>query len=352
VRGKRDLRVVLCGYYGFGNLGDELLLEALIDGLESCGVGRGEMAVLSGSPEETRARHGLVAADRWSVRGAAALLRRSETLLLGGGGIFQDATSARSPVYYWGLVRIALLAGARPWCIGQSVGPFRRALSARLARSSLAACEVRGVRDARSASLLKGWGLGCDVTCDPVISLSVPAAGPSTRDSAAGRLAVNIRPWRGDLPRRTAVEAVRIASELSLELTGLALAAEDAALMESLRDEGLFPATSIATLDAGGWRSDCSVLLSGATRVVAMRFHAAVLALLHGRDLVGVAYDPKVAELADEWGFPLWDGDGRMPRPGAPSAGLSAPSAGERFLRELRLMCDRALSPGEERVND
>jgi len=69
--------VVLCGYYGFGNLGDELLLEALIDGLESCGVGRGEMAVLSGSPEETRARHGLVAADRWSVRGAAALLRRS-----------------------------------------------------------------------------------------------------------------------------------------------------------------------------------------------------------------------------------------------------------------------------------
>ena len=143
-----------------------------------------------------------------------------------------------------------------------------------------------------------------------------------------------------------------MASDLSLELTGLALAAEDAALMESLRDEGLFPATSIATLDAGGWRSECSALLSGATRVVAMRFHAAVLALLHGRELVGVAYDPKVAELAGEWGFPLWDGGGRMPRPGAPSAGLSARSMGERFLRELRLMCDRALSPGEERVND
>jgi len=70
VRGKRDLRVVLCGYYGFGNLGDELLLEALIDGLESCGVGRGEMAddggaEFSGSAgDEDGVAHGLVLSRR------------------------------------------------------------------------------------------------------------------------------------------------------------------------------------------------------------------------------------------------------------------------------------------------
>ena len=51
MRPEREFRVALCGYYGFGNLGDELLAEALIAALERCGIKRGEMAMLSASPD-------------------------------------------------------------------------------------------------------------------------------------------------------------------------------------------------------------------------------------------------------------------------------------------------------------
>lgn len=36
----RRYRAVLCGYYGFGNLGDELLASALVEAFEKIGVPR------------------------------------------------------------------------------------------------------------------------------------------------------------------------------------------------------------------------------------------------------------------------------------------------------------------------
>ena len=41
--GARRYRVALAGYYGFGNLGDELLAGASLEALERAGVGRGNV---------------------------------------------------------------------------------------------------------------------------------------------------------------------------------------------------------------------------------------------------------------------------------------------------------------------
>ena len=47
--GARRYRVALTGYYGFGNLGDELLAGASLEALERAGVGRGNVVMLSNS---------------------------------------------------------------------------------------------------------------------------------------------------------------------------------------------------------------------------------------------------------------------------------------------------------------
>ncbi|HRX27120.1 MAG TPA: polysaccharide pyruvyl transferase family protein, partial [Aminivibrio sp.] len=121
----RRYRAVLCGYYGFGNLGDELLASALVEAFEKIGVPRDELAILSASPADTERSLSLRAVNRWKTTEVFRLLRESDTLLLGGGGLFQDVTSVRSSAYYWGMIRLASLAGALPWAVGQSVGPFR-----------------------------------------------------------------------------------------------------------------------------------------------------------------------------------------------------------------------------------
>ncbi len=310
----RRFRVALCGYYGFGNLGDELLASALLDALEKSGVSRNEILLLSGSPGDTARVHGVHAVFRWSVPKVFAALRMSETLLLGGGGLFQDVTSRRSSLYYWGIVRLALLAGAVPWCAGQSLGPFRTRCGEAFARSAMKACAVRGVRDCSAMKRLSGWGLDAVLTSDPVFSLECPADVLLSEDE----LIVNIRPWPGALPRRTAEESTRLAGQRNLEITGFALAPEDVGEMERLRQEGVFPAKQIVLLSGENWRSEVERVFSRAAGVVSMRFHASVLALLCGRALTTVAYDPKVQALSSQERIPCWDGSGLLPEPRLP----------------------------------
>ena len=142
---KKEFDVLLLGYYGFGNLGDELLCEASLRLLASCGVPKERVALLSAAPRESEERYGVRTFNRWSLREIGRACAASRSLLLGGGGLFQDSTSARSCVYYYAAVRIARLLGLRVWAEGQSVGPLRRGLSRALTRGAFGSCVHTGV---------------------------------------------------------------------------------------------------------------------------------------------------------------------------------------------------------------
>lgn len=81
---------VLCGYYGFRNVGDELLLRALRSHLKKEGYGRIR----------------LISAKRLSLRAFVSLLRGYD-LILGGGNLLQDATSRRSLRFYLFIASLA-----------------------------------------------------------------------------------------------------------------------------------------------------------------------------------------------------------------------------------------------------
>ena len=83
----RRWKVLLCGYYGMGNAGDEFLASASIALLEQCGLERDEIAMLSGNVAESERLHGVRAFDRWKWRQVLFAAKSSETLLLGGGGL-------------------------------------------------------------------------------------------------------------------------------------------------------------------------------------------------------------------------------------------------------------------------
>lgn len=305
----RRFRAVLCGYYGFGNLGDDLLVESLLSAFEKAGVSRSELAVLSAAPHESARSLGVRAVDRWNLKEVYLLLKESDTLLLGGGGLFQDMTSVRSCVYYWGAVRLALLAGAVPWALGQSVGPFRSAAGIFLARDAFKKCILRGVRDERSMELLASWGMESVSTPDPVFIMgdAVPKSGREGK-----HLLVNIRPWKGDLADRTAVEAGRLAEERGLSLIGVGLSKEDVELMEDQVRRGVFHPWRIVLLASGNWRSEGERLFPEAAGSVSMRLHFALLSLFAGLPLSLSVYDPKVEAFAREWSFPFWKGEGEL----------------------------------------
>lgn len=322
---KRPFDVTLCGYYGFGNLGDELIAEGLVSLLEKNGIARDRIAILTASGN---APEGVRAFNRWRPDKVLSALKMSRTLLLGGGGLFQDSTSIRSCLYYWGVTRMARAAGCTPWAFGQSVGPLSSSLALFLARDALCLCSARGVRDHGSMARLSGWGLDGEIAPDPVMALS----GSFVRSGSSGEyMLLNVRPWRGGLPEAAAKAASLTAEGMGIPILGVALSEQDARLMEELRERGVFSPgdiTLVQTVDdvRSVWSSGCCG--------VGMRLHFCVLSVLAGIPCTAVPYDPKVAWFAGDWGLPLWDGEGSLP------CATSSAESGKRLSKAAEVLED------------
>ncbi len=146
-------QVVLCGYYGYGNAGDDALLRAAIDRLRRDGIFRISALTLHGKRDS--ARFGVRCVRRTSPFAVLCEIRRAERLVFGGGTLIQDATSRRSLFYYALLLRYAERHGVKCELWGSGIGPITHPLCRRVAAKVLAGCERIGLRDAQSEQLLR-----------------------------------------------------------------------------------------------------------------------------------------------------------------------------------------------------
>jgi polysaccharide pyruvyl transferase CsaB len=294
LRGKR-FDVLLAGYYGFGNLGDELLASGAVNFLLRSGIKRERIAILSRTPEESARVLGIEAFSRGlqslSLRRA---LSSSKAMLMAGGGIFQDATSIRSCFYYWRLVRKALDASCGVAAISQSIGPLSSFFGKMMTNDALSRCAYLSVRDLASLEVARSLGLEADLCPDIVMALEIPRILPADE----GDVLINIRPVKRTKPLMNVLKAARACANSGLRLKGIAL---------SMEDEFLF-----GKYIAGGDLPPCEVVLiknledfikasEGAFAAIGMRLHFGMLSLLRGLKIAMAPYDPKVADFAEKW---------------------------------------------------
>jgi len=287
------VRVAIFGYYGFGNLGDEAVLTAMLQHLHQA-LPSAESWVLSADPGWTERVHGVRAVRRTDLRAVRRLFRTADLVCSGGGSLFQDATSWRSPLFY-GLLHE--LARRRPLVVyAQGVGPLRRRASRVVTKRAMEHAARITVRDPDSAALLRQLGVRkpVEVVCDPALALR-PRGSPGPRKI----LAVSVRPWPGvgwETVHGALREAVR-RTEAGVRVVCLHRATDlqvSSELAEALGAELLAPSTPQEALRG----------VAGARVLVGMRLHALVLAAAAGVPFVGLAYDPKVSSFAAGLGLP------------------------------------------------
>ena len=288
--------VLLAGYFGFGNLGDELLAEAAVKNLVSCGIPAERISILSNLPSESTATLGISSFDRWKISDIAKALDMSRSMLFAGGGLFQDATSVRSCVYYWGLVMAARFKSVPVAAIGQSVGPLSGLFSKFLMRSALGKCEYVAVRDDTSAEMVSSMGVACDSMPDPVMSLEIPENG------GGEAVLVNVRPVAGGGAACAVIEAARVLDAGGASLLCVAMSEEDARLMDKLQKSHSLPNCGIAVPRSAG---EFFEIARRAHAAIGMRLHFGILSMLCGLDVILSPYDPKVSSFARAWGLKL-----------------------------------------------
>lgn len=173
-------KIVISGYYGFNNSGDEAVLKSILTALEQESQAQQvpiEPIVLSIDPELTHRLYGVQAVPRMDIKAVVAALRGSHGLISGGGSLLQDATGAKTIPYYLAVIKIAQWLRKPTFIYSQGVGPVQRRLFYPMIRHVFKKCAYISVRDVESAGLLQEMGVPqerIDVVPDPVMGMPLP----------------------------------------------------------------------------------------------------------------------------------------------------------------------------------
>lgn len=173
-KSKTIAKIMISGYYGFNNTGDEAILKSMVGAFKEK-IPQIRIVVLSHSPLQTSQTYQVKAINRLHLIAIIRCLRDTNLFISGGGGLLQDSTGKGwSILYYLGLILIARIIKAPVMIYAQGIGPINKKINKLLIKSILNKVDIITVRDNPSKKLLNNLGVSSPliyVNSDPVFLL-------------------------------------------------------------------------------------------------------------------------------------------------------------------------------------
>lgn len=292
-------KILISGYYGFGNFGDETILSVLVKKLKEFTP---DIRVFSSHPKKTKELY--VVQSTFFVCSCQVLYRliTCNILISGGGSLLQDVTSIRSLIYYLCVINVALFFRKKVIIFAQGIGPINNKFAAFLTKKTLQRCTLVTVRDRKSRLLLHKWGVEADLVCDPLFDLAVPEYRPSNKVGVQLR---RFKTLKDDLLNKLAEYINKNFADKEIEIYSfqdsldLAVCQKFEKILKSINPQikttVIFDQSSNQIIDK----------ISHLDYMIAMRFHAVLTALKFGIKTLAVSYDIKVEKLAEEAQIPF-----------------------------------------------
>ncbi|WP_378950479.1 polysaccharide pyruvyl transferase CsaB [Pelosinus sp. sgz500959] len=303
--------IVISGYYGFGNAGDEAMLAAMIEVLTELASDI-NITVISGNPEETRKRHGVASVYRLNYPEIARLLAKSQLLISGGGSLLQDVTSERSLYYYLSIMMLAKKLNTPVMLYAQGIGPVRGRLARNIMRYIGNMVDLITVRDEGSQDELKRL----QVTKPPIYVTADPVLAMHQVDKQVGRrilqkagvtgtaplIGISVREWKdwGHYKQVLAQVADQLAVEFGARIVFLPMQwPEDVAVSRKIasrtKEKGIVLTEEYTT-------NELLSLVGNFDILIGIRLHALIFAAVMHVPMVGISYDPKIERFLETLG--------------------------------------------------
>lgn len=306
--------ILIAGYYGFHNAGDDAVLHGIITSLRRYDP-TVHCRVLSNQPRHTRALFRIPAYDRWNPWTIIRQLKKADMLVMGGGGLLQDVTSPRSILYYLGVVQMAKWLDKPVVFYAQGFGPVRRPLSKWLIRRTLNDIDLITVRDEGSRDDFLRTG----VTRPPLLVTADPAMAIDTSlvDAEMGRAilerhrvpasrvaVVSVREWpTAKVPyKRIFAEGLKRLIEGGWHVVFLPMQHPKDLRPSREIARHLGPAATVIETPLTVF--DILNVIKAADMVVGMRLHSLILAALLSVPAVAFSYDQKIERFSRRVGIP------------------------------------------------
>jgi polysaccharide pyruvyl transferase CsaB len=317
-----ESQILIAGYYGHRNAGDESILQGMLASLREKCEGA-SFVVVSADPDQTRRFHNVRSIDWFDIEGLMDEVERSALVIVGGGGLFHD---------YWGFDETSFLSdrqggisefgspliwahlrGIPCMLYGVGVGPLQENASRKAVRELFDMADDVVVRDTYSKRTLEKIGFDIarvQVAADPAFSaprMSIDDIMPGILDVPRPLLGVSVRPWPFSGPQaRWESEIARGLRKYLDSHAGTMLFVpmqdgemeieNDVLICERIRDLIARP-ERVLPIDRSIEPFYRVSIFESCDLVLGMRLHALIGAIRGGVPCVGLSYDPKVEVL-------------------------------------------------------
>ncbi|MBC8630931.1 polysaccharide pyruvyl transferase CsaB [[Eubacterium] tenue] len=289
------MRVLISGYYGFNNAGDEAILKSIIIALREVNPTI-DIVVLSNDIEHTKKTYNVDAINRWNIFNIYNELRKSDGLISGGGSLLQDVTSSRPVIYYTTIMRLAKLAKKPTFIYAQGVGPINKERSKKIINKVLNNVEYITLRDNESLKLLNEIGIDKPISIvpDPVMGLSIADFNKNKSRQDKESVTISVRDW--DKCDEVFLEKIAIVCDKIVELN-------KKVIFVPMHGEHDYK-TSKKVVDM--MEQDADIIdhdldieekisyIKDSKLMIGMRLHALIFAATVNTPMIGISYDPKI----------------------------------------------------------
>lgn len=294
--------IVISGYYGLGNSGDEALLKCIIDDLRKVDPDI-TITALSGNAQHTKKLYGVKTVNRFNLFSVINEFRNAKLLISGGGTLIQDATSTKSLLYYLGIIFLAKKMGLKTMVYANGIGPIKEKNYDKV-KKILDEVNLITLREETSLEELEK----CNVTNKNVLVTADPAFNlvPSSKERADEILskysvekedkliAVSVRSCK-NLPENF---EEKMASSLDT-LAGMGYIpvfipmqkSTDLAISLNIASKMKMPSR---VMDRYMTVSDMLAVIGRCEIACGMRLHMLIFASVMNVPMAGIAYDPKI----------------------------------------------------------
>ena len=296
---KTDYDILICGYYGYGNMGDETLLSVITRELRRLSPSI-RLCALSGDPQKTKAIHRVDAIARFDPDQIAKAMDRSKLLLFGGGNLLQDKTSTHSLLYYTHILRMAKKRGLGIFIYANGIGPLHSAENRKRTVEALRLADSISLRDPHSFSFVRELRLKkpLRLTFDPAI-LMEKADFPIPHGN-----------YFAVVPKRSSpafLQAVSDTIRLLSQKTGLTPILVSLYDRQDMASVKRIAAQTNAQIYFPKNAGECVTLFSSARLVISSRLHALIYATAAICPMMGYSDDKKLFSYLDHIGLGAHD---------------------------------------------
>lgn len=305
----KNKEILISGYYGFKNSGDDALLEAIIKDLKRFKESP-NIVVLSASPKETKEIYRVKAINRINVFSILKHMNNADMLISGGGTLIQDRTSTKSLMYYLAVISLAVRKKVKVMLYSNGIGPLERKNNIKKTRKILNKVDLITLRDERSLKALKEMGVenkNVIVTADPALELNIA-------DEKRGRkildelgvprdrklLGVSIRRWKSTDPEFE--DNIAWVCDYAYETYGYHTillpmqTSRDMAVLQNVKRNMKHEATLV---DRRMGVADTMSIMKCFDLCIGMRLHTLIYAVINAIPLIGLVYDPKISSFME-----------------------------------------------------